>query len=144
MVRSALRPGVRRLARQHSRTPRAPPGAGGVAIPVKENYSGETYERTNLSRLAHLGFLGLNFMNLRWLRCQLELLLPRPHLRLFRSKEEQTVGFTHLLKRTWETGAMPMGAPGCPEFAAFVASTCGEDGDVRKDLIADGNDVASQ
>jgi len=31
---------------------------------------------------------------------------------------------THLLKRTWETGAIPMGAPGWPEFAFDVASTC--------------------
>ena len=28
-----------------------------------------------------------------------------------------------LFHRTWATGAMPMGAPGCPEFAAKVAST---------------------
>lgn len=29
----------------------------------------------------------------------------------------------NLLNRTWDTGAMPMGAPGCPEFALNVAST---------------------
>jgi hypothetical protein len=29
----------------------------------------------------------------------------------------------NLLKRTWATGAMPMGAPGWPELAAAVAST---------------------
>jgi hypothetical protein len=29
----------------------------------------------------------------------------------------------HLLKRTWATGAIPIGAPGCPELALNVAST---------------------
>ena len=29
----------------------------------------------------------------------------------------------NLLKRTWAAGARPIGAPGCPEFAAKVAST---------------------
>lgn len=29
----------------------------------------------------------------------------------------------NLLKRTWEAGARPMGAPGWPEFALVVAST---------------------
>lgn len=76
-----------------------------------------THERTKRSRFSHLGFLGLNFMN--------------------------------LLKRTWETGAIPlfenrqhfasyrcsfwassatgrthMGAPGCPELLLKVASAC--------------------
>lgn len=31
--------------------------------------------------------------------------------------------FRNLLKRTWATGAIPMGAPGCPELAFLVAST---------------------
>lgn len=31
--------------------------------------------------------------------------------------------FMNLLKRTWATGAIPMGAPGCPELALRVAST---------------------
>ena len=31
--------------------------------------------------------------------------------------------FTNLLKRMWATGAIPMGAPGCPELALLVAST---------------------
>ena len=30
----------------------------------------------------------------------------------------------NLLNRTWATGAMPIGAPGCPELALKVASTC--------------------
>lgn len=29
----------------------------------------------------------------------------------------------NLLKRTWATGAIPIGAPGWPEFALKVAST---------------------
>lgn len=31
--------------------------------------------------------------------------------------------FMNLLKRTWATGAIPIGAPGCPELALRVAST---------------------
>jgi hypothetical protein len=50
-----------------------------------------SHERTKRSLLIHLGFLGLNFIN--------------------------------LLKRTWETGAMPIGAPGCPELAFEGMST---------------------
>jgi hypothetical protein len=30
----------------------------------------------------------------------------------------------NLLNKTWAAGAKPMGAPGCPELAAKVASTC--------------------
>jgi hypothetical protein len=33
------------------------------------------------------------------------------------------LNFMNLLKRTWLTGAMPMGAPGWPEFAFAVIST---------------------
>lgn len=98
--KNSLRPLRQRSRRKaaemiaHGRISLAPPaaarcitakGLGGVEV-------GSTYESTNLSRFTHLGFLGLNFMN--------------------------------LLKRTCETGAMPMGAPGWPELAFAVASTC--------------------
>jgi hypothetical protein len=58
---------------------------------MKKKVQNSTYERTNRSRLTHLGFLGLKVMN--------------------------------LFHTTWATGAIPIGAPGWPEFAWNVAST---------------------
>jgi hypothetical protein len=50
-----------------------------------------------------------------------------PYERTKRSRLAQSgflgLKFMNLLKRTWETGAMPIGAPGWPELALKVAST---------------------
>lgn len=73
----------------------------------------ETYERTKRSRFSHLGFLGLNFMNLlkrTWATGAMPL---RAGVSGCRRDPESSGTATY------------MGAPGCPELLWKVASTCG-------------------
>lgn len=82
---------------------------------------GLTYERTKRSRFNHLGFLGLNFMNLlnkTWATGAIPL-FSYCQWTVFPSTMSGGPGGVWVMKAY-------MGAPGWPEFDLAVASACGE------------------